>query len=144
MTQRARAKLSCVAICAASALLCALNRAPMLAGLQGLAAIVIWRARFGQSLGANDTDALMVKLRDARSGEQARTAMIRATVMPNVIAVPSSAKRWRQTAIAFRDEMTTDRWRQVATALRHQSRPAASSSLTTKISRTRFAKLGDL
>ena len=78
----------------------------------------------------------MLKLRDARSGEQARTAMIRATVMPNVIAVPSSAKRWTQTAIAFRDEMTTDRWRQVATALRHQSRPAVSSAASTKIGRT--------
>ena len=124
-----------MAICLASGLLCALNRAPEWATLQVIAAIVVWRVRFGLPLAADGVNALLAKLRDARHAEEPRPAMICATVTPNVIAVPSSASRWSLTAIAFRDEMGADQWRQVSTALRHQPRPVLSFWLTTKSSR---------
>ena len=130
--RRSRAKLFCVVICVASALLCALSRAPMLAAMQGLAAVLIWRLRFGQTLEANDFDRLVIALRDARSGDQPRINMIRATALTSVIAVASSAKRLMQFALAFRDEMTVDQWRQMSTALRHQPRRALPSMLARK------------
>jgi hypothetical protein len=133
--QRSRAKLVCIAVCIVTAVLCALSRAPVLAVVHGIVAMVIWHLRFGRPLQSNDMDGLVVKLRDARLAEDAGPAMIGATVMQNIIAVPLSASRWAPTAIAFRDEMTVDRWRQLATALRHQSRPALASALITKIGR---------
>lgn len=133
--QRARAKLFCVVVCLASALLCALNRAPVLAVVHIVAALVIWRVRFGMPLESTDVVVLIATLRDARNAEEASPTMIRATVMPNVIAVPSSPMRWHQTAIAFRDEMVADQWRQIATSLRHQPRADASLTLLKKISR---------
>ena len=141
---RSRAKLLCIAVCAASALLCALNRAPVLAVVNGMAALVVCRVRFGLALESSDVDALIGKLRDARTAEAATSLTICATVMSNVIAVPSSAKQWVKTATAFRDEITTDQWRRVITALRHQPRPTALSALTTKNSGTQFAKRNDL
>ena len=131
----------------ASVLLCALNRAPVLAMLQGIAALVIWRLRFGRTLALHDLDALLGELRDARTAGKLRTPMRRATVTPNVIAVASSANRWTPVATAFRDEMVPDRWRQVTTALRHQPRPphrTLSAWVSTKFSRTQFAKNDDL
>ena len=131
----------------ASVLLCALNRAPVLAMLQGIAALVIWRLRFGRTLALHDLDALLGELRDARTAGKLRTPMRRATVTPNVIAVPSSANRWTQVATAFRDEMVPDQWRQLTTALRHQPRPphrTLSAWVSTKFSRTQFAKNDDL
>lgn len=136
MTLRTRAMLVYGAICAASAVLCAVNHAPWLAAVEGIAAIVVWRVRFAQSLASPEVDALIARLRDARTAEEARPAMIRATVTANVIAVPmrsSRGPRWRRTAIAFRDEMTEIQWRQVTTALRHQRRPVLSQALTPKI-----------
>ena len=131
----------------ASVLLCALNRAPVLAMLQGIAALVIWRLRFGRTLALHDLDALLGELRDARTAGKLRTPMRRATVTQNVIAVASSANRWTQVATAFRDEMVPDRWRQLNTALRHQPRPphrTLSAWVSTKFSRTQFAKNDDL
>ena len=142
--QRSRAKLLCIAVCAASALLCALNRAPVLAVVNGMAALVVLRVRFGLALEPSDVDTLIGKLRNARTAEEATPSTIRATVMSNVIAVPSSAKRWVKTATAFRDEITTDQWRRLITALRHQPRPTALSALTIKNNGTRFAKHNDL
>ena len=144
MTQRSRAKLLYVAVCAASALLCALNRAPVLAVVNGVAALVVFRVRFGLALESPDVDTLIGELRDARTAEAEMPSTIRATAMSNVMAVPSSAKRWVKTATAFRDEITTDQWRRVTTALRHQQRPTALSALTTKNSGTQFAKHNDL
>lgn len=144
MTQRSRAKLLYVAVCAASALLCALNRAPVLAVVNGVAALVVFRARFGLALESPDVDTLIGELRDARTAEAEMPSTIRATVMSNVIAVPASARHWVKTATAFRDEITTDQWRRVTTALRHQQRPTALSALTTKNSGTQFAKHNDL
>ena len=142
--QRSRAKLLCIAVCAASALLCALNRAPVLAVVNGMAALVVLRVRFGLALEPSDVDTLIGKLRNARTAEEATPSTIRATVMSSVIAVPPSARQWVKTAIAFRDEITTDQWRRVTTALRHQQRPTALSALTTKNSGTQFAKHNDL
>lgn len=144
MTQRSRAKLLYVAVCAASALLCALNRAPVLAVVNGVAALVVFRVRFGLALESPDVDTLIGELRDARTAEAEMPSTIRATVMSNFIAVPSSAKRWVSTGTAFRDEITSDQWRRVTTALRHQPRPTAWSALTTKNSGTQFAKRNDL
>ena len=130
-----------------SVLLCALNRAPVLAALQGIAALIVCRVRFGQTLALHDLDALLSELRDARSAGTLRTPTRRATVTPNVIAVASSANRWTQVATAFRDEMVPDRWRQLTTALRHQPRPphrTLSAWVSTKFSRTQFAKNDDL
>ena len=138
LTQRARAKLLCVAVCLASALLCALNHALVVAAAQGIAAIVVWRMRFGLRLESSEANALIARLREARL-EQARPEVTRAMVMPKVIAVSVQslgAKRWTPTAIAFRDEMTVDRWRRVTIALRHQPRQALLSALTTKIGGT--------
>ncbi len=135
MLHRSRLKLFCVAICVASALLCALNRAPVLAVVQTIAAMAVWRVRFGRALESNDVGALIARLRDARNAEEGNLAMIRATVTPNVMAVPtpsSQASRWSQIAMAFRDEMTADRWRQLTTALRHQPRPVVPAALATK------------
>ena len=136
MKQRARVKLVCPAVCVASGVLCALNRAPEWATVQLTAAMVVWRVRFAFPLQANDVNDLIATLRDTRNADEERPAMIRAVVTPNLIAVPSSATRWIQTAIAFRDEMESDRWRQLTTALRHQPNPAASATVTTKISRS--------
>jgi len=133
--QRSRVKLVCVAVCVASGVLCALNRAPEWAAVQVVAAIVVWWVRFGKSLAADDVNALLDRLRDTRHAEEPRPAMIPATVMPNVIAVPSAARRWTRTAMAFRDEMAADRWRQLSTALRHQPRPAMSFTLSIKSNR---------
>ena len=127
--------------------MCALNRAPVLAAVQAVVATLIWRVRFGLALEPNDVDAFIANLRDARAAEEASPAMIRATLAPDFIAVPvqsRSAKRWIQTAIAFRDEMAADRWRNLKTALRHQPQPVVSSVPITRISRSRFAKLSDL
>ena len=142
--QRSRAKLLCIAVCAASALLCALNRAPVLAVVYCMAALMVCRVRFGLALEPSDVDTLIGKLRDARTAEAEMPSTIRATVMSNVIAVPASARHWVKTATAFRDEITTDQWRRVTTALRHQQRPTALSALTTKNSGTQFAKHNDL
>ncbi len=131
----------------ASVLLCALNRAPVVAALQAIAALIICRVRFGQTLALHDLDALLGALRDARTAGKLGTPTRRATVTPNVIAVASSTNRWTQVATAFRDEMVPDRWRQVTTALRHQPRPrhqTLSAWLSTKFSRTQFAKNDDL
>ena len=137
MKQRARVKLVCAAICVASGVLCALNRAPEWAAVQLTAGMVVWRVRFAFPLQANDVNDLLATLRDTRNADEERPAMIRATVTPNLIAVPlSSESRWMQAAIAFRDEMEADRWRQLTTALRHQPHPAVSATVTTKISRT--------
>ena len=136
VTQRSRAKLGYVAIGVVSAVLCALNHAPMLAVAQGIAAIALCRVRFGQSLEPPEVDALIASLRDARMAEKTRPTMMRAMVTANVIAVPmrtSRIGRWRRTAIAFRDELTAILWLQLTTALRHQPRPDLTSALTPKI-----------
>lgn len=138
MKQRSRARLFCVAVCATGALLCAVNHAPLLAAAHGIAAIAVWRFRFGRSLGAGQVDALIVRLsdaREARTDASERATMIRATVMPNVIAAPMPAlraTRWTQAATAFRDELSAERWRQLTTALRHQPRSAAALLPTSK------------
>ena len=67
--QRSQAKLLYAAVCAASALLCALNRAPVLAVVNGVAALVVFRVRFGLALESPDVDTLIGKLRDARTAE---------------------------------------------------------------------------
>ena len=133
MRHRSRVKLVGAAICVASALLCGLNHAPIVAAVQGVAAIVVWRVRFGLLLESSDVEALLARLRDARTAEQTHSGGTRAAVVPGVIvarALSPSTTRWAQFAIAFRDEVTADRWRQLTTALRHQPRPITRSRLT--------------
>ena len=139
MRQRSHVKLVGVAICLGSALLCALNHAPIVAAVQGIAAIVVWRFRFGLLLDSSNVEALLARLRDARTAEQTRSTATRATVVPSGIVVPTpspSTTRWAQFAIAFRDEVTADRWRELTTALRHQPRAVTRSRLTGKTGRT--------
>jgi hypothetical protein len=115
-----------------------LNRSPVLAVGLAVAAIVVWRVRFGRSLKTPEIDALMIQLQDARAARTVRetgSAATRATVMANVIALPMQSPRrarWTGTATMCRDEVSEDRWRQLITALRHQPRQAESAAQMTK------------
>lgn len=125
MTQRARVKLFCAAVCVLVALLCALNQAPILAIAHGVAAVVVWRVGYGGKVESADVDAFINGLRDVRHGDGNREKMVRATLLPHVIAapiVPSQEHTSTAASLVFRDELSVAQWRALSIRLRHQPR----------------------
>lgn len=127
MTQRTRVKLFCAAACLMIAVLCVLNRAPILAAVNGVAVIVVLCVRFGREVESADIDAFISRLKEASRDGENHCEMVRATVWPRVISAPILPPPKRQftlTTIVYRDELSASHWRALATRLRHQSRAA--------------------
>ena len=130
MDQRSKAKLFCVVVCFAGAVLCVYNRAPALAGSQFAAAIILWRVRFGRRVQSAELDGFIDTLNGAKVQSNNRGGTILAAVFPDVIMAPIvlSRKHWVTTSIVFRDELPALRWRQLSTRLRHQRRSLLKST----------------
>jgi hypothetical protein len=128
--QRSKVKLFCVVVCFAGAVLCAINRAPVLAGSQFVAAIVVWRVRFGRRVQSADIDGFSDALNGAKLQSGNRGETILAAVFPDLIMAPIATSRNHRmtTSIMFRDEVPAIRWRQLSTLLRHQPRSQSRST----------------
>jgi hypothetical protein len=130
--KRSKAKWCCLVMCVATAILCALSHAPVLAVAHQIAAIVIGYTRFGRIAGSGEIDAIVATLRDRRAtgsrheGE-GREASIRAVALPAIISLPRLSTRRKifsvnDVVVVFRDELESVQWRTLATHLRHQPR----------------------
>ena len=127
MRQRTQLKLFCAVVCVLIAMLCAFNRAPILAVLHGFAAFVVARIGFGRKVESAGMEAFVRRLRDASYDGETRDTMVLATVWPNVISapiVPSPKRALTVMSIVFRDEFSASQWRTLSTRLRHQPRAA--------------------
>lgn len=125
MMQRAQAKLFCAAVCVVIAALCALNRAPILAALYGVVAIVVWHVGFGRKVESADMEAFSAGLQDASHERENHDTMVLATVWTKVISapiLPAEKRSLTATYIVFRDEFSASQWRALSTRLRHQPR----------------------
>jgi hypothetical protein len=115
-----------VAVCAASALLCAVNRVPWLSGALAVAAITLCLLSFGQPTKPNEIASLLETLKRVRDDAAESPSSIRATVTPGMIFLPVSEHRLpflSARSVAFRDEWPAEVWREAATRLRLQPKP---------------------
>lgn len=127
---RSKVKFLCVFVCALSAGLCTVRGAPWTAAALAIAGLLVWRTHFGERVKSADMLAAIRRLREARAERAVNTAMVRATVTPQLICLPlkDTPKRWLSgSSIAFRDELSATGWRELATLLRHQPVPSGDS-----------------
>ncbi len=124
LTQRSQAKLFCIATCVIGAMLCAWSHVFVVAAGHLMAAILVWRGSFGQTVDQPDMDALLHVLRSAEGTTGERATLVKATVHSNVISAPMvlGRKKWTgfNRVVSFRDEFSPMQWREVSTRLRHQ------------------------
>ena len=128
MAQRTQMKVFCAAVCVVVAMLCAINCEAMLALVNGVAAVAVWRVGFGRRVQSVEAEAFIARLRVADGDAENRDAMVLATVWPHVISapiLPSPKRAFAATSVVFRDEFLALQWRALATRLRHQSRAAS-------------------
>ena len=125
MTQRTQMELFCAAVCLVIALMCAFNRAPVLAVVHAIAAVIAWLVGLGRKVESVAVEAFINRLRDASDDADNRDAMMVATVWPNVIfapILPSQKCALTLMSVVFRDEFSAEQWRALSTRLRHQPR----------------------
>ena len=134
MMLRRRIQLASVAISLVAAVLCAVQRAPVLATVCSAAAIVIWRLRFGSALDAQAIEPLLVRLGEQRQGAMRGSRLTTpATVTTLIVVMPKPGALLAFAFggdLAFRDEISPPQWRKWVTLLRHQPHPARFQQLT--------------
>ena len=126
MKTRNRTRYFCVMVCAVGALLCALNRAPGIAAVMAVAAIILCALPFGRSIPEHELVATLEALKRGRDDAPEPAPSIRATVNPACIFLPMSERQGffsRRRSVAFRDEWPDAVWREIATRLRLQPKP---------------------
>lgn len=125
MTQRTQMELFCVAVCLVIALICAFNRAPVLAVVHAVAGGIAWLVGFGSRVESVAVEAFIKRLRDVSDDAENRDAVVLGTVWPNVMfapILPSQKCTLTLMSVVFRDELSTEQWRALSTRLRHQPR----------------------